>query len=386
MAAVVPIGDVDILRDADVRALAQHSTGPCVSVYLPTHRHGAETLQGPIRLRNLLDDADKQLRDHGLAAQAVEDLLARLRALLDDADFWQHLSDGLALFAAPGWHLRVRVPLSLPEEVTAAASFRIRPLVPLLSGDGVFFVLLLSQNAVRIFEATRVSIAEVDPGPMPTSMGDALAHEDPETQLQFRSSRGIAQFHGHGAGGEIDKAALERFLRAVDRGLHARLGASTYPLVLACVAYYVPIFRSVTRYAHVLEVAVEGNPEHRRPDELHAAAWELVRPHFATTAERARARYQQAAGTGAAVSGIAEIVTRAREGRIDTIFVAPGPPEWGRVDPDTGTLDTHVDRSLAGEDLVDRAVLDTIRGGGTVVAGVPVGLPADTAAVALLRY
>lgn len=382
-----PTGDFDVLTRADVVTLAEHAPGPCVSLFMPTHRHGPQTRQGPIRLRNLLDDADRQLRSMGAAASSVEDLLKPARVLLDDPEHWQHQSDGLALFLAPGRHWRFRVPMALPEESTVGARFRLRPLLPLLSGDGVFFVLALSQNAVRIFEATRSTIGEIDPGEMPTSMAEALAFEEPQRQLQSHSTGpSSVQFHGHGAGAEIEKAALERFLRLVDKGLQRQLGGSTHPLVLACVDYYVPVFRSVTHHPRVLKEPVEGNPEHRRPEELQAAAWELVRPLFAAASDEALARYRQAAGKGAAVDAIADVVAAARDGRVDTLLVTPGPPVWGRVDAATGTVDLGATESPGREDLVDRAVLDTIIAGGTVVAATPADLPAGVGAAALLRY
>jgi hypothetical protein len=46
-------------------------------------------------------------------------------------------------------------------------------------------------------------------------MAEALAHEDPEKQLQVRSSgpTSTGQYHGHGGGDEDHKAALERYFR-----------------------------------------------------------------------------------------------------------------------------------------------------------------------------
>lgn len=358
------LGEIDLISAEAVSPLGAVE-GPCVSVLMPTHRHGPETLQGPVRLRNLLDQAARDLTAVGTPAGDAADLLAPVRALLDDAAFWQHQGDGLALFAAPGWYSRFRLPMTLVEEVTVGSSFRVAPLIPLLSGDGFFFVLALSQNSVRLFDASRHRIGELDRGPIPGSMAEALAHEDPERQLQVRSGGGgTAQFHGHGAGDEVDKAAIERYLRAVDRGLSERIGSIRQPLVLASVGYYLPILQSVSRYPSIVDAVVEGNPEHRSPEELHAAAWPLVEERLAQEIGKDLDRYGAAAGTGTAATATDEVADAARDGRVDTLFVVSGAPA---------------------DERVDRAVLDTLARGGRIV-GVAEPLDADTPTAALLRY
>jgi hypothetical protein len=339
--------------------------GPCVSVFMPTHRHGPETLQGPVRLRNLVEQAARELSVGGTSTKVSANVLAPARALLDDAAFWQQQGDGLAVFAAPGWFSHLRLPLAFVEEVTAGSSFRVVPLIPLLSGDGRFFVLALSQNSVRLFDASRHRIGELDRGPIPASMDEALAHEDPERQLQVRSGGGAtAQFHGHGAGDEVDKAAIERYVRAVDRGLCERIGSSHQPLVLASVGYYLPILQSVSSYPAIVDAVVEGNPEHRSPEELHTAAWPLVERRFAAQINKDLDRYGAAAGTGKAATVTDEIADAARGGRVDTLFVVNGAPA---------------------DERIDRAVLDTLTHRGRVV-GVANPLDAQSPTAALLRY
>jgi hypothetical protein len=72
----------------------------------------------------------------------VDSVLAPLRRLVNDGLFWQYQSDGLALYSRPGWWRALRVPLDLPELAVMADRFHISPLLPLLTGDGHFFVLL----------------------------------------------------------------------------------------------------------------------------------------------------------------------------------------------------------------------------------------------------
>jgi hypothetical protein len=373
MAGSIALGHIDVVRSADLQELATHD-GPCVSIFLPTARHGPDTLEGPVRLTNRLRQVDADLEASGVDRDTIDQVVGPLRALVDDAPFWQQQSDGLALYASPSLHRRFRVPLSFAESAVVGARFRLLPIWSLVAGDDLFFVISLSQNEVRVFEATRQSIDEVAPGPVPSSLAEALAHEDPERQLQSRSVGGSdVQYHGHGAGGETEKATLERYFRAVDSGVTALLGPTRQPVVLACVDYYLPIFQSVTTLANLADTVISGNPEHRTPDELLAAARPIVEPMQATRQEAIAERFAALAGTGKTLTDVADIVTAANQGRVETILV-------------------HSDRRASGEPfpevndrLTDLAVADVLAMGGNL-SYVEHAVPTETPIAAILRY
>jgi len=128
---------VDVIRRTDLQRLTVGRQGPCVSVFLPTHRAGREVEQAPIRLKNLLRQAIDALKADGVRAPEIDRLLEPLRRLLDDRLFWQYQSDGLALFSRPGWWRSFRVPLDLPELAVVDDRFHVSPLLPLDHSAGL---------------------------------------------------------------------------------------------------------------------------------------------------------------------------------------------------------------------------------------------------------
>src|SRR6266540_3359133 len=130
---------MDLFTRADLRALLAERAGPCVSLFLPTHRGGAEA--DPIRWRVLLHKAEQRLTAAGLRASEAQALLAPGRHLLEDTAFWKHQCDGLAAFLAPDFLRLYRLPLAFEELIATDGRFHLKPLLPLLSGDGRFFVL-----------------------------------------------------------------------------------------------------------------------------------------------------------------------------------------------------------------------------------------------------
>ena len=388
MTAPRTIGEIDLLGDTALTELAQHVGPAHVSLFMPTHRAGPDTREDPIRFRNLLRRAaDLLTEQEGLTARDTDELLAPAREFRDDNGFWRHQTDGLAVYIAPGLTRTFRVPLDLHEDVAVGPRFRLRPLLPLLAGDGYYLVLAVSQNEVRLYAGTRYTIAELDPGPIPTSMASALAHEDPEAQLQVRSSGQDGMFHGHGEGAEVDKQRLERYLRAVERGLVERIGSGRRtPLVLASVGYYLPIYAGVSDQPALAERAVEGNPENRLPQELHAAAWEIVAPTFEAARHDAVEALQRAQGTGQATTDVASVVLAALEGRVDTLFLAGGSPAWGRIAGNLPGVVVHDAYQAGDDDLVDLAASETLLTGGTVYTGVTLPSEDGSLIAARLRW
>ena len=126
-----------LLSKEELNTLIHNHGNPAVSVYMPTHRVG-EVEQDRIRLRNLLRETEDHLIGYGLRIPDARSLLGPARQLLDDSHFWQYLSDGLALFLSAGLYRYYRVPISFPELAVVAQRFHIKPLIPLLSKNGVF--------------------------------------------------------------------------------------------------------------------------------------------------------------------------------------------------------------------------------------------------------
>ena len=173
----------------DIKELASRTQFPCVSLFLPTHRVSAQAEQDRIRLKNLLQQADSSLRAKGMGAGEVRELLEPAMRLDRDGSFWRHQSDGLAIFLAPGFARDDRVPQSFQELAVVSDRFHLKPLLPLLTGDGRFYVLAISQESVRLLEGTRDSVAELDLSDVPQSLAEALKYDDPERQLQFHIGR-----------------------------------------------------------------------------------------------------------------------------------------------------------------------------------------------------
>jgi hypothetical protein len=192
---------MDLLTRSELRTLLAERDGPCVSIYMPTHRGGAE--QDPIRFRKMLAEAESKLVARGLRGPEARDLLAPLRSEQKGIDFWSKQSDGLAAFVASDFHRLYRLPCTFEEQVNVGGLFLVQPLLPMLQASGRFFVLALSQNHVRLFQGTKFNISQIELLGVPRNIEEAMRNHDRDEVLTFHSRRTSsggwgAIFEGHG--------------------------------------------------------------------------------------------------------------------------------------------------------------------------------------------
>ncbi|MCJ7622523.1 MAG: hypothetical protein MUO76_03395 [Anaerolineaceae bacterium] len=389
---------MDILTKTDLEQLMHEEQQWCVSIYMPTHRTGVETQQDPIRMKNLLSEAEKRLSDQGFGARDVQKMLEPASKLLQASYFWQHQSDGLAIFLSGDSAHTYRLPLSFEELVMVDDHFYIKPLLPLITGDGQFYILALSQNEIRLLNCTRYGVSEVNTGQLVGDLDEANAFDGHQASLQIHSSGtagGITGSHAvtfHGQGGGSDESAkndLLRYFHLVEDSLTEFLQGDRVPLVLAGVEYLLPIYKEANTYPYMIDMVIKGNPDLVSTDELHKSAWEIIRPHFQIAQEEAFAFYQQLAGQKSkrAVDTLEKILPAAIQGRVETLFVAAGMQQWGVIIPVTNEIEIHDQPELGDDDLLDLAAVQTYLKGGKVYIMEQGNLPSgDNSAAAVLRY
>lgn len=384
---------MDVFTANELRTLLEARDGAHVSIFMPTHQVGTDAEEDRIRLKNLLRDAEIRLSSQGVRPLLIEKMLAPAQERLSDALFWQYQSGGLALFLSPDFSRFYRLPLNFKELVVVADRFHVKPVLPLVSGDGRFYILAISGDQVRLLRGTRDRVDQIQVKDVPANLSEALKYEDAEKQFQFHTDaqvqgtrRRAAVFYGQGDAAEDWKDDLFEYFRQIDRGLHSVLKDERVPLVLAGVDYLFPIYREANTYPYLLGEGISGNPERLSAAELHDRAVEVLQPYFARSREEAVARYRELAGTERVSEDIEAIVPAAVYGRVETLFVAVGSHQWGRYNPSADEVILDSELQPGDEDLLDLASVHTILNRGTVYAVEAGQVPGGLSVAAVLRY
>ncbi len=388
---------VDNLSNADLTALAQDRAHPCISIFMRTFQAGADVLQNPIRLRDLLKNAEKQLTAQGMRSPDAVELLAPAYELLRRSDFWEMQSKGLAVFRSRDTFRYYRLPVQFPDRVVVNNRFYIKPLFSDLH-DGTFYVLALDQKDLRLLQGSRDQIVQVplDQVGVPTSISEALPNEQVQAANQmhsFPSGEPNSKFGQtailHGQGTEEDpKNKIRRYFQKVDDGLRNWFGDGKAPLVLAGVEYLLPIYKEVSNYPTLADKPILGNPKAWSAKELHDRAWTIVEPMFRKPLDADRDLVRQFLGekNQHASHDPSVIAPAAFYGRVATLFVDRDKQLWGTFDPATEMLAIHETRKHNDDDLLDLAALQTVLNNGTVYALEREEMPDEYPLSAVFRY
>lgn len=370
---------------------------PCVSIYLPMERKGAETQQNTIRLKNLYTQAIEELAQwtaqypEAAGNLHAETMLKPIADLTTDREFLQHQNQGLALFLSPASSRAFRSDVAFAERVLVGDSFWFKPLLPLLTGGGIFYLLMLNQGGVQLLRGTRNELVRVElADDIPNSLAEALRFDEFESHLQFHTQTGsqtaggdrAAIFHGHGGADEASNTEnILRFFRTLDNGVRDLLEGDTHPpLVLAGLPFLQGLYRQVNRYNQLMEEGIDHDPTAKSMDELHEQGWQIVQPIFQQTQLQATDQYQHLQGIAdqRAMQAIEEIVPAAYFQRVDSLFLLDDAPIWGTFQGEDRQVQIHSDYQPGDKDLMNFAAIHTILNGGTVYE-----LSEDAAAAAL---
>lgn len=387
---------MDAITKDKIETLAKISGQNLISMYIPTHRVGRKTQQDPIRMKNMLSRVVEQLEKSDLRRSEINELLKPVESLSSESDFWRHQSDGLAIYITDNFMEYFRLPIEFDELFVIANRFHLKPILPLLSRNGHFYMLALSQKQIRLLEGTLFSVDEIELDDVPNSLQEALFYDDPEKQLQYHTSTGTpgnigarsSVYHGQGASEDDSKNNILRFFHKVDTGLMELLRSEQSPLVLAGVNYLIPIYREANQYPHLVETTIEGNPDELSAEKLHDLAWKIVQPIFSSDLHQAKSRYKEFRGSNNELvsSSLEDIIPAAHYGRVDTLFVSLEQQVWGRFDATNNKLERTQGYQINDLDLLDLAAVQTFLNGGVVYALEDDDMPDAVQLAAIYRY
>ncbi|MCC9165407.1 baeRF3 domain-containing protein [Pontibacter harenae] len=347
----------------------------CISIFIPTHRAGAETLNGQdsTLFKNKINEVKKLLAVRNLSEAEIDEYIKPAEELLHANGFWRHQGEGLAVFITKGFSTHYTLPIVMPEAVYVMNKFYFTPILPLLSQNGRFFVLWLYREKIRFYEATIDSIREVDiTSFVPESMNESLKFDVKGNDQDYNFSRtavngtGILNTAQGFTQGDQQYDRVHQFMQDIDSSMQEILHDATEPLILAGVDHYCSIFRTTSKYKNIVPQNINVNEGVDGMKTIHEKAVDIMKPLMHQSHVESLDRYQNVAGTGVTSDDIATVAAEAVHGRVDTLFIAPSDPVWGTYDAVKATAEIHDEYHQGDDDLINLAAIKTISQGGRV--------------------
>ncbi|MFB7915680.1 hypothetical protein [Streptomyces sp. NPDC056061] len=373
------------LTPAVLKDLRRPRPFPAISLLMPTHRTRPANEQDPIRLRNLLGEAVRRLKEDPsvdregrmrLERQLDEDAVRRLF----DA---QRPEDGLLVLLAPdddpqAWQFRS--PHDIPERIEVTDTFLTRNLVAAHLYARPYWVLVLDQEECKLYLAHAGNLTEVDDHGFP-ARPQVPSREDAIPGPAYGSDR---------TGYRAERIA--QYVTDIEERFTAAMSERRLPLVLVGSPELTTAFEKVLRHTGAVagRLDLTGADKHAIPQ-----LEQRLEPVFGKIREdraaQARADLDAARGRKAYVAGPAEVWHTVMEHRAALVLVEEGLRAAGRAD---ANHQLHIVDVPAGEpapegvetDILDSLIEEALDAD-TEVRFVPDGtLPDGVGIAGTLRY
>ncbi|MEJ1154456.1 hypothetical protein [Microbacterium marmarense] len=354
--------------------LMDHRDDASVTIAIASSPMPADHERIRIGLRNAIDYAERHLTQKDVSRNVIEQVVAPLRALNDDDDFWRHQSRSLVILAAPEILEAFRIANVVEENVAVGDRFDIGALLRASAFAHRAFVVELTQGRARLLEFG----PDHDPREHPLDLPD-----DHQLMLEHTTTGG--RFDRQRADGTTgDRIERQRYAAAVQDEV-VKVVPNDVPLILAASTDLQPAYREVNTHPFLLDAEIDGHPDSVDDPARTAQVRKILDEHYAAELDAWRERFGTLRAQGLATSKFDEVAVAAATAAVDTLHFDMDATEEGRIDEFGG-----VERAESpGPDtyaLVDEIAARVLRSGGSVRAVRNADLLDGSPVAATLRF
>lgn len=363
---------------------------PCVSLYQTTHRHGPDNKSDHIVYKHLLQQIEESLTQKYKRINVMP-IVNFFQEIKDDADFWMHTLDGMAILANQTQCIVYLLNCPVEDGVFVADGFHIRPLIQYFQTANTYGLLGLGSKSISLFEGNRYDVKQIEISEEIANEIVAINGEEHEdgflTHGRYGGADGIATFHGHGGRKDAIGKDQERFFRYVDKAvLESFSKIRKVPLILVSLEEHQGEFRKISNNPYLLPEGIEMSYEALDLDQMTKKAWEIMEPLFFNKIQAMVDRYRSASANALGSDKLSEIARVVAENNVETIFVEADRIIPGRFEAQTGNLELDSIDDPAHGDVIDQIVKAVMKNKGEVVVLPPEKMPTDTGLAVIYRY
>ncbi len=307
----------------------------CVTIILNTNRTHPENQKDPITLKNLIKEAAHRLLEDESKRDAKA-LIEKLEQIEDEIDHNYNL-DSLIIFVNEDIAEFIRLPIAVEDRVVLDHTFATRDFVRAIHLDTNYYILLLSQQKVRLIEAFNDQFVEEVHGDFPIENTDLYATSASQQSNASRQTNLIAEFFNR-----------------VDKALNKVRSDNPLP-VLICTeeSNYHEYLKIADQKHSIYQFYLNMNRVDEKNIHITPEAWKLVKEHVVSVNNERVSELKRAVSQNKFMSDANDIYKGINEGRIQTIFV-----EEGRFQP--ALFENNVITFVSDEERSKKVVVDDI--------------------------
>jgi hypothetical protein len=339
--------------DIKLKQLKDVISETCVTIIMNTHRTHPENKKDGLLLKNLVKEAEERLfadeskRDAKSMIQRIKDLESKIDH--------NHNIESLILFVNEDIAEFIRLPVAVVDRVVIDHTFATRDLVRAIHLETNYYVLVLSQQKVRLLEAFNDKVVQEFDKPTPF----------PIENTQFYSTSGVKLSNA-----TKQTNLVAEFFNRVDKELNKIRKDNPLP-VLICTeeSNYFEYMKIADEMHSIYDTFLNKNRLDEKDFEIVKEAWSIVKEYRIKQNNARKEELLKAVGAQKFMSDINDIWGAIEQGRIQTIFIEQGlfQPALLEGNKITFVSDEERNRKDIVDDIYDEMIELNMNFGGDVV-------------------
>lgn len=316
---------------------------PCVSIFMPTHRHFPENKQDPLRLKNIINIATKRLKEE-FGKDEIQPILEKITEINNSIDFNSFL-DGLAIFVNKDKAIKFYLPFPVKERVIIDPTFATRDLVFAMNRSEPYWVVVISDKITKLFLGIRDNIIEF------------LENDFPFVNKYYETKSSLTKENHRNDRVSDSIERIKKYLREIDSRLK-NININNYSIVITGTERILSLFKDISSQADLILTGINGNYESASAHDLSKVVWQQVKNVRAIRRDEILKEIENAFGRKKIATGIDEVWALAKEGR-GRLLVVELNYQYSARESEDGLLLIPVELA-PGKEIIDDAVDDTI--------------------------
>ena len=280
----------------------------CVSIILNTHRTAPDNQKDVITLKNLIKEVEERLMSSldKKEAQSIVESLTKLEASIDH----NYNLESLILFVNVEEQIAeyMRLPIAVVDRVIIDDTFATRDLLRAIHLTSSYYVLVLSQQKLRLIQAMNDEVIKEFTSPFPLENTGFYTNAGRESSYAARQTNLMADF-----------------FNLVDKEVNTIRKENPLP-VLICTdeANFHEYLKIADEKDSIFEMHLKGNKLEEKADAIVRETWPIIKTATEKRNNDRKAELDKAVGTGRFLSDVNEIMNAIKEGKVQTLFVQQG--------------------------------------------------------------
>lgn len=323
----------------------------CVTIILNTNRTSPDNKKDPLTLKNLVKEAENRLLadEKKQDAKQIVDRLLELESKIDH----RYNLESLILFINEDIAEYTRLPISVEDRVVIDHTFATRDLIRALHFESNYYVLLLSQQKVRLIEAFNDKVVSEIGNPFPIENTGLYSTNKAEISNANRQTNLVSEFFNR-----------------VDKELNTIRNENPLP-VLICTeeSNYHEYLKIASQKQSIFDTYLNKNRLDEKAHHIVSETWKIVKEHTVKNINLRKSELLNAVSQNKFLSDTNEIWQAIKQGRIQTIFIEQDnfqPAIWEN-DHITYVSDDERDTKKVVDDIYDELIEANMNHGGDVV-------------------